>query len=147
MSIGTPTLYEVASFLEDAVPFFGGRVVPSDSAIATFGSPGGCSVMAGLPSERRTRLVLTERWERNGMTLLQRDGTLIDALARLAPVEKPKGSAVLAYDGKTHRLGYAVRAEDIDVFFDRTHKRRVQELAEELGLPLEYAEAMLGGAA
>src|SRR5690606_20799240 len=106
-----------------------------------------CTVMAGLPSERRKRLVLRERWKQGEMTLLQSDGTFIDALARIAPVEKPVGSGALGYGDTILRLGYAVRAENIGAFFARTHKRRVHRLAHEVGIPVEYAEAMLGGAA
>lgn len=146
MTVTTPTPYEVAAFLDDIAPFFGGRRLADTSAALAFEFRDGCTVTAELPSEHGQHLVLVERWSRGGMELAQWDGEYITAFARLAPVEKPQGRAVLTYEGKTRRLNYTVRSENIDSFFADAHERRVRELADELGLPLEYAAAMVSAA-
>lgn len=146
MSEKALTLYETAAGLENGAAFFGGRRVSHISAELAFEFFDGCVLTAELPREHERYFRLSEHWSRDGMNLTQWDGSRISAVSRFAPVEMPKGAAVLTWEGETRRLNYTVRAGDIEVFFAKAKRRRVHRLAHELAIPLEYAEALVGGA-
>ncbi|WP_447947974.1 hypothetical protein [Microbacterium maritypicum] len=152
---------------EMATGFLTGTQVQSGPDDLEFEFPGGVTVnVAGILKSVRVgdgyqpHVVLTERWVRGAIELVQYDGDYLHDLSSIRRLGSStvddgfqrfahplRAEAFVSYDGKRHGLNRIMRAVDADEFFAELHTRRVKELAADLGVPLEYAEAVLGGAA